>query len=91
MPDAFFHRDGYLDIPTELTRGPWSPQAPARRGRPALLATEMERTQARDDAMDVRTSFEFLNQSRSRRSHLDPGAERRPQRPVDRGRALVWR
>ena len=90
MPDAFFHRDGYLYIPTELTRGPWSPQA-QHGGPPGAACQEMKRTEARDDAMDARTSFEFLNQSRSRRSPSRPGAERRPQRPADRGRALVWR
>jgi hypothetical protein len=60
MPDAFFHRDRHLYVPTELTRGPWSPQAQHGGPPAALLATEMERTDAPERAMIVRASFELL-------------------------------
>ncbi len=60
MPEAFFHRDGELYVPTELTRGPWS--AEAQHGGPpaALLGTAMERTDGRDGTMVVRATFEML-------------------------------
>jgi len=60
MPEAFFHRDGDLYVPTELTRGPWS--ADAQHGGPpaALLGTAMEQTEARADTMVVRATFEML-------------------------------
>ena len=60
MPEAFFHRDGDLYIPTELTRGPWS--AEAQHGGPpaALLGTALERTERRDGAIVVRATFEML-------------------------------
>jgi len=60
MPDAFFHRDGDLYIPTELTRGPWDPKAQHGGPPAALLATAMERTEGRDNAMVVRVSFDML-------------------------------
>jgi len=60
MPDAFFHRDGDLYIPTELTRGPWSGQAQHGGPPAALLGTAMERTEGRDGAMVVRATFEML-------------------------------
>jgi hypothetical protein len=60
MPDAFFHREGGLYIPTELTRGPWSSQAQHGGPPAALLGTEMDRTNARERAMVVRASFELL-------------------------------
>jgi len=60
MGDAFFHRDGDLYIPTELTRGPWDPHAQHGGPPAALLGTAMERTEARESAMVVRATFEML-------------------------------
>ena len=60
MPDAFFHRDGDLYLPTELTRGPWSPQAQHGGPPAALLGVAMERTEAREGTMVVRATFEML-------------------------------
>jgi hypothetical protein len=60
MSDAFFHRDGELYVPTGLTRGPWSPHAQHGGPPAALLATAMERTDARGQAMVVRATFEIL-------------------------------
>ena len=36
MPDALFERDGARFVPTELCRGPWSPDA-QHGGPPAVL------------------------------------------------------
>jgi hypothetical protein len=60
MPEAFFHRDGDLYVPTELTRGPWN--AEAQHGGPpaALLGTALEQTEGRDGTMVVRATFEML-------------------------------
>lgn len=60
MPDAFFHRDGDVYVPTELTRGPWSPDAQHGGPPAALLGTAMERTEARGPAMVVRATFQIL-------------------------------
>jgi len=38
MSDAIFARDGALFVPSELARGPWSPQAQHGGAPAALLA-----------------------------------------------------
>jgi hypothetical protein len=60
MSDAFFVRDGDRYLPTELTRGPWSPDAQHGGPPAALLGTAMERTERREDSIVVRASFEML-------------------------------
>src|SRR5207237_4688631 len=60
MPDAFFVRDGERFLPTELTRGPWSPDAQHGGPPAALLGTAMEDTERRDDMIVVRAAFEML-------------------------------
>src|SRR3954471_5437436 len=60
MSDAFFVRDGDRYLPTELTRGPWSPDAQHGGPPAALLGTRMEGTERRDDMMVVRAAFEML-------------------------------
>ncbi len=42
MPEAFYVRDGELFVPTELTRGPWSPEAQHAGPPAALLARAVE-------------------------------------------------
>jgi hypothetical protein len=43
LPDAVFHVDGDRVVPTELARGPWSPDAQHGGGPAALLARAVER------------------------------------------------
>ena len=43
MPDAVFEADGDRFVPTELARGPWSPDAQHGGGPAALLARAVER------------------------------------------------
>jgi hypothetical protein len=43
LPDAVFHRDGDVLVPTDLARGPWSPDAQHGGAPAALLAGEVER------------------------------------------------
>ena len=63
MADVFFESDGAEFVPTELTRGPWDPDA-QHAGPPAgLLAREIERQAAaeRDGTAQVgRITFEIL-------------------------------
>jgi len=60
MSEAFFVRDGARYLPTELTRGPWSPDAQHGGPPAALLGTALEQTEPRADAIVVRASFEML-------------------------------
>jgi acyl-Coa thioesterase superfamily protein/acyl-CoA thioesterase superfamily protein len=60
MPEAFFIRDGERFVPTELTRGPWDPNAQHGGPPAALLGTALEQCEARPDAMVVRATFEIL-------------------------------
>ena len=43
LPDALFHADGDRFVPTELTRGPWDPNAMHGGAPAALLARAIER------------------------------------------------
>ena len=43
MPDAFYETDGDRYVPTELTRGPWDPEAQHAGPPAALLGREIER------------------------------------------------
>ena len=60
MPESFFVRDGDRYLPSELTRGPWSPDAQHGGPPAALLGTRMEGTERRDDMFVVRAAFEML-------------------------------
>jgi hypothetical protein len=61
MTDAFFVReDARRYVPTELTRGPWDPDAQHAGPPAALLGTALERHQARPDAQVVRVTCEIL-------------------------------
>jgi hypothetical protein len=52
MSDAIFLRDGERFVPTDLARGPWTPQAQHGGAPAALLAYAIERFQG--GRVDVR-------------------------------------
>jgi hypothetical protein len=60
MPEAFFIRDGERFLPTELTRGPWDPNAQHGGPPAALLGTALEQCEPRPDVMVARVTFEIL-------------------------------
>jgi hypothetical protein len=60
MNEAFFVRDGERFVPTELTRGPWDPDAQHGGPTAALLGTAIEECERRPDVMVVRVTFEIL-------------------------------
>ncbi|HXQ22663.1 MAG TPA: thioesterase family protein [Candidatus Acidoferrales bacterium] len=60
MPDAVFFRDGDRFVPTELARGPWTPQA-QHGGAPAgLLARAVERFEGGETMFVARLTIELL-------------------------------
>jgi hypothetical protein len=60
VPDAFFLPDGERFIPTELTRGPWDPNAQHAGPPCALLGRAIERCEPRDGAQVARITCEIL-------------------------------
>jgi hypothetical protein len=60
VADAFYSLDGDLATPSELTRGPWDPNAQHAGPPSALLATAMERTEPRDGMRIGRVTVEIL-------------------------------
>jgi hypothetical protein len=58
--EAFFVPDGDAFMATELTRGPWDPQAQHAGPPSALLGRALERCEPRDDAMIARITLEIL-------------------------------
>src|SRR5512140_1489625 len=60
MTEAFFVRDGERFVPTELTRGPWDPNAQHGGPTAALLGTAIEECERRPDVRVVRVTFEIL-------------------------------
>ncbi len=60
LPDAVFHRDGDLFVPTELARGPWDPNAQHGGPAAALLARTVERHDAGPPAHVARMTVELL-------------------------------
>ena len=59
MADAFYIRDGDRYLPTELTRGPWDPDAQHAGPPAALVAREVERV-AGDGRRVGRLTYEIL-------------------------------
>jgi hypothetical protein len=57
---AFFRADGARFVPTELTRGPWSPQHQHAGPPAALLARELESQPAAGPMQVARITFEIL-------------------------------
>lgn len=60
MSDALFRRDGDLYHPTELTEGPWSPDAQHGGPPAALLAGAVERAPADVEMVVARITVELL-------------------------------
>ena len=60
MPDAFYAQDGDRFIPSELTRGPWDPQAQHAGPPSALIGRALERCGPRDAMRLGRVTFEIL-------------------------------
>jgi len=60
IPDAVYHREGDTLVPTELARGPWSPDAQHGGPPAALLARAAETFQRVDGARVARLTIELL-------------------------------
>ena len=61
MPDAFYESDGARFVPTELTRGPWDPDAQHAGPPAALLGRAIERHSGEGGAGHLgRITFEIL-------------------------------
>src|SRR5215218_7525452 len=60
MFDAFYEREGELFAPTELTRGPWDPDAQHAGPPAALLGWAIEQLPEADEFQVGRVTFEIL-------------------------------
>jgi hypothetical protein len=60
LPEAVFHVDGDRAVPTELARGPWSPDAQHGGAPGALLAREIERCDPGPADFVTRLTIELL-------------------------------
>jgi hypothetical protein len=60
VSDAFFRVEGELFVPTELTRGPWDPDAQHAGPPAALIGRAVERLDGGDDRHVARITFETL-------------------------------
>lgn len=60
MPNAIFTRDGDRYVPTELARGPWTPQAQHGGAPAALLARIVERRAGGEAMFVARLTIELL-------------------------------
>ena len=60
MPEAIFHVDGDIAVPTEISRGPWSPNAQHGGAPSALLAGILERIDAGPPAFTVRLTIDLM-------------------------------
>ena len=60
MPDSFYEADGDLYVSTELTRGPWDPEAQHAGPPAALLGREVERLVEAESFHVARITFEIL-------------------------------
>ena len=60
MPDSFYVADGERFRATELTRGPWDPEAQHAGPPSALLGRELERLPESEDFQLARLTFEIL-------------------------------
>ena len=88
LPAAFFERHGDELLATELTRGPWDPRHQHGGPPSALLAAEVERRHARDDARVVRVTVELLRPVPMGRTIVDTEVLR-PGRNVELLRARL--
>lgn len=60
MADALFHLDGATFVPTDLARGPWSPEAQHGGAPAALLARAAERFEDGERVFVARLTIELL-------------------------------
>jgi hypothetical protein len=60
MPDAIYEVDGDVAIPSEISRGPWSPNAQHGGAPSALLAGILERIDAGPPALTVRLTVDLM-------------------------------
>jgi len=60
MPDAIFVRDGERFVPTDLARGPWTPEAQHGGAPAALLARLVERFEGGEAMFVARLTIELL-------------------------------
>lgn len=60
VPDAVFHVEGDVAVPTELARGPWSPHAQHGGAPSALLAGVLEKVDAGPPAFTVRLTIDLM-------------------------------
>jgi hypothetical protein len=60
MPDAIYEVDGDVAIPSEISRGPWSPHAQHGGAPSALLAGILERIDAGPPAFTVRLTVDLM-------------------------------
>lgn len=60
MPDSFYESDGDRYVSTELTRGPWDPDAQHAGPPAALLGRELEGLEDADEFQICRVSFEIM-------------------------------
>lgn len=60
MSDALYHRDGDLYVPSDLARGPWSPEAQHGGPPSALLARASERFEDGERMFVARLTIELL-------------------------------
>ena len=60
MADAIYERDGELFVPSELARGPWTPEAQHGGPPAALLARAIERFEDGERMFVARMTVELL-------------------------------
>jgi hypothetical protein len=60
VPEAIFHLDGDIAVPTAISRGPWSPNAQHGGAPSALLAGVLERIDAGPPAFTVRLTIDLM-------------------------------
>jgi Thioesterase-like superfamily len=60
VPESFYEVDGDLYVSTELTRGPWDPEAQHAGPPAALLGREVERLEDSESFHVARITFEIL-------------------------------
>jgi Acyl-CoA thioesterase C-terminal domain/Acyl-CoA thioesterase N-terminal domain len=60
VPEAFYELDGERFVPSELSRGPWDPEAQHAGPPSALVAREIARTEPRDGMRVGRITLEIM-------------------------------
>ena len=91
MPEAFYERDGDGFVATELTRGPWDPQAQHAGPPSALLGRGIERVPGDEGFQVARVTFEILRPVPIGPVEVEARWCGRAQRADDRGHSLQRR